>query len=178
MKQELTRNEKIEHKAYNLRAEEIFNAEMIKKKVIYLEILGEPESYSRERKGRGTHFYNPKGDKMNSFRMTCLKAMSKEDYNLTRDLIETNKEYRIELNIKFYLPIPKGDSLTTAALKNIQIIKPLGRPDLDNYIKFLLDSLHEVFYNDDSKVYKISAEKCYSINPRTEIFATLEMHDE
>ena len=45
------------------------------------------------------------------------------------------------------------------------------KPDIDNLIKFVMDSLsgHNGFFLDDNQVYTIYAEKLYSDNPRTEI---------
>jgi Holliday junction resolvase RusA-like endonuclease len=39
---------------------------------------------------------------------------------------------------------------------------PMVRPDLDNYIKAILDALNEVVYKDDAQIVKILAEKKYS----------------
>lgn len=45
-------------------------------------------------------------------------------------------------------------------------------PDLDNMIKFYLDVAIGVIYEDDKQVVKITAEKVYSKEPRTEITIT------
>lgn len=38
----------------------------------------------------------------------------------------------------------------------------LARPDCDNILKTICDSLNGIAYNDDSQVYKISVQKIYS----------------
>ena len=45
------------------------------------------------------------------------------------------------------------------------------KPDIDNLIKYVLDSLsgHNGFFLDDNQIYTIYAEKLYSDKPRTEI---------
>ena len=45
------------------------------------------------------------------------------------------------------------------------------KPDIDNLIKYVLDSLsgQNGFFLDDNQVYTIYAEKLYSDKPRTEI---------
>lgn len=43
------------------------------------------------------------------------------------------------------------------------------RPDLDNLVKFYLDVAIGVLYEDDKQVVKITADKMYSVEPRTEI---------
>ena len=41
---------------------------------------------------------------------------------------------------------------------------PVRKPDLDNYIKLLLDSINEVLLEDDSQITHIDAKKRYSSN--------------
>lgn len=43
------------------------------------------------------------------------------------------------------------------------------RPDLDNLIKFVLDVMNGIVFNDDKQVVRIIAEKMYDKEPRTEI---------
>ena len=51
------------------------------------------------------------------------------------------------------------------------------RPDVDNYVKFVMDAMgNGIFYNDDSKIALVEVAKKYSFNPRTEI--TIEEIDE
>lgn len=47
-----------------------------------------------------------------------------------------------------------------------------SRPDLDNMIKFILDVGNGILYADDAQVVKITAEKKYDKEPRTEITIT------
>jgi Holliday junction resolvase RusA-like endonuclease len=48
------------------------------------------------------------------------------------------------------------------------VIRPLTRPDLDNYIK-QLDCLNGIVFHDDSQIVELKAEKFYSARPRLEI---------
>jgi Holliday junction resolvase RusA-like endonuclease len=44
------------------------------------------------------------------------------------------------------------------------------RPDVDNYLKFVMDAMgNGIFYNDDSKIALVEVAKKYSLKPRTEI---------
>lgn len=141
----------------------------IEEKEINFTILGSPQSYSRERKtSRGNHFYNPKTGKMNDFRKQVAKGLSKEDYNFCKNLISNNSSYSLSIIVDFFIKTPESDSLEKAALKEAKIDTAVKRPDIDNYQKFFLDSLHDVFYADDSLVSEIHARKFYSIDPRTE----------
>ena len=54
-------------------------------------------------------------------------------------------------------------------------ILPAQRPDIDNYQKLLLDAMHDVIYEDDSRVVLMEGQKFFSINPRIEIKAEIEI---
>ena len=41
------------------------------------------------------------------------------------------------------------------------------RPDIDNYIKFVMDCLNGLVYKDDSQVVDIYSNKLYATNPQT-----------
>ena len=49
------------------------------------------------------------------------------------------------------------------------IIRPTGRPDMDNVIKAILDSLNGRMWRDDSQVVSLHAEKRYGEIPRAEV---------
>ena len=54
-------------------------------------------------------------------------------------------------------------------------LRPLTKPDLDNYAKGIKDSLTGVIWTDDSKVVELMVRKFYSLNPRAEVrIKTLE----
>lgn len=76
----------------------------------------------------------------------------------------------LEVNATFYLPFQSGAS---QKLKNKMIgkFRPL-RPDLDNYIKYILDVSNKILFHDDSIVVVIHAQKIYDSIPRTEFTIT------
>lgn len=144
---------------------------------VYLIRSGKPEAYARERKGRGG-FYNPKGQLMLEHRKDLLKSISKQERDTLKELISSDKEYYVELTLKYYVPVPKTDSKKNQILKLNDILLPISRTgDLDNLDKFYLDTCHDVLYDDDKRVVRISAEKHYSIDPRVEITANFTIID-
>lgn len=48
-------------------------------------------------------------------------------------------------------------------------IRPTKKPDLDNIIKIILDSLNGIAYIDDSQVVNLTVEKRYAEKPRVEL---------
>ena len=78
----------------------------------------------------------------------------------------------VSLTVDFFFPRPKSHYKTG---KNSNVLKENApkmhtkRPDIDNLIKFIADSLNGVFWTDDSIIYHIFSGKFYSESPRTEI---------
>lgn len=137
-------------------------------------IEGKPENYVRERSSsKNNHFYNPKQKIIEDYRKSFIHQLKKSEYNEIKSFIDSDS-YSVDVHCEFYIPIPKNDSNIIAAKKEMKLILPDKRPDLDNYIKLLLDSLHNVVYSDDAKVCSFTAEKFYSINPRTEILIKIK----
>lgn len=136
-------------------------------------IPGKPENYVRERTGRN-HFYTPKTDIRQKCRIECIRQLGKETHDRIKKLIaENNDAYTVYLDVSYYYPIPLGDSIAVAAMKEAGYINPTVRIDLDNYDKFLLDALHEVIYDDDKHVISINSRKLFSLTPRTVVTATI-----
>jgi len=73
----------------------------------------------------------------------------------------------LHLDAFFYFPIPK------AQLKhNKENTLYVGRSDLDNLVKYILDCCNEVVFRDDALVVSMNARKLYSLKPRTEFTLT------
>lgn len=167
---------KLEDKAY---VEDVINKRLSTKKTLYLELkkLGDPVSDSRPRTGRGGHFYNPKSSKSEEFRKYFKEVMTPENRLFLEEIIkDTSAEYYISMEVDYYLKIQKANSIANKVLKESKIIRPDTRPDIDNYDKFLCDSLHEVLYDDDKRVVSMTSNKYYSLNPRTEIRVYYEIY--
>ena len=46
---------------------------------------------------------------------------------------------------------------------------PAIKPDIDNYVKAILDALNGVAFRGDKQIISLNAKKLYSDKPRTEI---------
>ena len=73
------------------------------------------------------------------------------------------------LSVTFHLPIPKSWSKAKQKAAQDGELLPVTRPDIDNYIKAVMDALNGVAYEDDSQVVTLTAAKLYSADPRVEI---------
>jgi Holliday junction resolvase RusA-like endonuclease len=68
----------------------------------------------------------------------------------------------LEVSIKFFMPHKTKKPGSWHSV----------RPDLDNMVKFYLDVAIGILYEDDKQIAKITAEKVYDTNSRTEITLT------
>jgi Holliday junction resolvase RusA-like endonuclease len=65
----------------------------------------------------------------------------------------------LKITARFFVPRPKRP----------KSVRPITRPDLDNYLKGVLDALNEMIWQDDSQIVALDAEKFYvmdDIGPR------------
>ena len=75
----------------------------------------------------------------------------------------------IVITIRAYRSIPKSKSNKFKALAESGEIRPVVKPDCDNFAKSCLDALNKITFNDDSQVVSLLVQKYYSTEPRTEI---------
>lgn len=55
----------------------------------------------------------------------------------------------------------------------LQYLHPTSKPDADNFLKIVMDSMNKVVWNDDSQVIDARVVKKYSERPRLEISISL-----
>ena len=147
-------------------------------RIISFSVPGKPTALSRprfRRTGKFVQVYNPQSELEEAFKNSVKSQLKTEDSEFLHTLLTSKKTFYISVGCVFYIPIQKNSSKKNIALKLNNEIRPDTRPDIDNYIKFVLDSLHNVFYLDDSCVTEISyARKQYSDQPRTDVEVRIE----
>lgn len=67
----------------------------------------------------------------------------------------------VSVAIDAVFPAPTGWSKATRRQALAGLIKPTGKPDLDNVAKAVLDALNGIAYTDDSKVTELHVSKRY-----------------
>lgn len=82
----------------------------------------------------------------------------------------------VSLRIKVYVATPKSKprKWRETALRAIYPIRPITKPDVDNYAKQILDVMSGTFFEDDRQVVDLSISKFYGEIPRWEIILTGE----
>jgi len=131
---------------------------------IKLTVLGVPKAQGRHKhfqRGKFSGTYDPSSAKKETF-ASILQA----------EAPETPISTPIALNVIFYMPRPKahyGTGAKSEMLKDTAPEMQSSKPDIDNLVKFVQDSLNGIFYKDDALICSLSANKIYSDRPRTEI---------
>ena len=75
----------------------------------------------------------------------------------------------ISVTIKFFRKVQKSVSKKEHARRTQGHVRPIVKPDLDNYVKSTLDALNGVIWTDDATIVELNASKWYADDPRIEI---------
>lgn len=75
----------------------------------------------------------------------------------------------LDMRIKAYYSIPKSKSKKIKALMLEGLIRPTKKPDMDNVVKVIADSLNRIAYRDDTQIVDCQCRKFYSDIPRVEV---------
>lgn len=71
-------------------------------------------------------------------------------------------EGRIKVEIKAYFSIPKSAKKTDEKQMLENKISPTKKPDIDNIVKVILDSMNKFAFKDDTQITKLEVEKIYA----------------
>lgn len=85
-------------------------------------------------------------------------------------LRDAGRTHGIAVTLRFWCPIPAG--LSKRKRESLDGKLCLKKPDIDNYVKLVLDALNGIAWKDDNAVASIAASKGYSFEPRTEVCIT------
>ena len=119
-----------------------------------------PKASKRPRKGKYS-FYVPDAN-----------ANKKEIRKLIKDQIPSDfvrGDSEIYIDIKCYIKTLNAFSNTDKELAEDEYIRPITKPDVDNYMKTYLDAFNGLLWLDDGQVVDARLRKYYSECPRTEI---------
>mgnify|MGYP004577706045 FL=1 len=115
-------------------------------------VYGKPQAKQRPRFTRSGHVYTPK--ETASYE-NLVKISYREKYG------EMMLKNAIRADITVSVAIPKSVSKKKFWEMQGNNIYPTKKPDCDNIIKSILDSLNGVAYEDDKQVVKVSCVKLY-----------------
>lgn len=75
----------------------------------------------------------------------------------------------VDMRIMAYFTIPASASKKKQKQMEDGEIRPTKKPDMDNIIKVVADSLNQIAYRDDAQVVDCQLRKYYSRQPRIEV---------
>lgn len=153
-----------EEKAHNRFLEKIKKRkeeiESILFKEITLIISDSPRASKRPRKGKYS-FYVPDAAKN---KKDILKLIQGQ---IDKNFIKATSE--VYIDIKCYIPILSSFSKIDTELAEMGLIRPITKPDIDNYMKTYMDAFNDFLWSDDGQVVDGRLRKYYSKNPRVEV---------
>lgn len=124
-------------------------------------VFGEPMGKQRpkfSRRGSCVHTYTP--DKTVSY-----ENLVKLEYERQCGNNSFPKGTEIKMHIEAYFSIPKSTSRKKTTQMLDKYIRPTKKPDADNIIKIIADSLNGIAYYDDSQIVSCKCDKYYDSQP-------------
>ena len=102
-------------------------------------------------------------------RTTFYENLVKLEYQRQCPGRRFDDEVALEMRIKAYYPIPGSISKKKQAAMEAGEIRPTVKPDSDNVMKIIADSLQGVAFKDDKTVVFCQIEKYYSRVPHVKV---------
>lgn len=122
-------------------------------------ILGEPRGKQRPRVTKGGIAYTPK-------ETVQYENLVRLEYRRQCNDFKFEDGTPLDARITAYYGIPKSVSKKKRQAMLDHKIRPMKKPDLDNVVKLVLDSINSIAYRDDVQVVDCQVRKFYSENPR------------
>jgi len=121
-------------------------------------VQGEPVAKGRPRMTRRGFAYTPAATRKYEAhaRMAAQLAMD------GRPPIETP----VRIEVLAELPIPASWSERKKAEAITGTVRPTSRPDVDNYVKAILDAINTIVVADDSQIVELHAAKKFGVSPK------------
>jgi len=130
-----------------------------------IEIHGNPSCLPRARtswKSKQRH-YNPATKALQSFKNTIKSILPQTQLGYIYP-----KGVSITLTLIFYMRRPNSDFINKErGIDRLRQMLPLTQPkvpDVDNLVKFALDGMNQLIYEDDRQVVKLTAYKLFDNN--------------
>ena len=111
----------------------------------------------------------PKGKGRPRFCRNTGHAMVRTEYSAAYPEFKFPDGTMLDMRIMAYYSIPKSASKKKKASMLANEIRPTKKPDMDNVVKVIADSLNQVAYRDDTQIVDCQCRKFYSETPRVEV---------
>ena len=131
-----------------------------------IEIPGDPQSDSRPRAAKLGNFIKIYDSKAAEKKLTKTLIMCQTDQADSKEISEAKS---FGVYFYFYFEPPKSWSKKKQHAAIHGDIPHTCKPDIDNLVKFYLDCMNKIIFNDDSQVIHLSAQKFYADESKTVI---------
>ncbi|MBN6887492.1 Holliday junction resolvase RusA-like endonuclease [Cytobacillus horneckiae] len=131
--------------------------------MIKITVFGEPVAQGRPRAttiNGQVRMYDPAKSKNFKEYVKLVASQNRPPELLTGPLV---------MSVIVFKPVLKSFSKKKVAAAESGELRPMTKPDVDNYVKGIKDALKSVIWKDDSQVVDLLVSKYYSQNPRVEI---------
>ncbi len=128
-------------------------------------ILGEPAGKGRPR----SSVFNGKIVVRTPKETVLYENLVRTEYRRQVGNFKFDDGQPLDLRVMAYYGIPKSVSKKKRQQMIDGLYRPTKKPDADNIIKAIADSLNNIAYKDDSQLADVQIRKFYSSNPRVEV---------
>ena len=118
--------------------------------MIRFKVTGKPIALKRHRMTKRGFTYDPSKKDKSLFLFDCMNHIPKEPL-----------KGALHIEMMFIFKRPKSHFNRSGSLKSRAKKEHTSKPDIDNLVKFVLDSLSSNFFEDDRQVVSINALKVY-----------------
>ena len=132
--------------------------------VLAFTVPGEPVAWARARGSGSARFTAPRQKAFkNTLAQFAWAAGARAEKRLPAAV-------PLALTVRVYLPVPRSWKPDHRAAALAGLIRPVGKPDLDNWVKLPMDALNALVWTDDCQVVEfVDCGKFYSGEPRLEV---------
>lgn len=126
-------------------------------------VYGEP-------KGKGRPRFNTKtGHAITPADTASYENLVRLEWQKVYGTAGFSKDTMLDMRIKAFYKIPKSVSKKKRTEMLAGKIRPTKKPDMDNVVKIIADSLNNLAYYDDTQIVDCQCRKFYSEQPRVEV---------
>ena len=134
-------------------------------KQIKFTIPGEPKGKGRPRvvnRGGFSKAYTPKDT-------VAYENLVRLEYGYQVKDFKFPDGAQLDMRIQAFYGIPKSASKKKRGLMLEGMLRPTKKPDMDNVVKIIADSLNQIAYKDDTQIVDCQCRKFYGEEPRVEV---------
>jgi len=125
-------------------------------------VYGPPGAKGRPRFTKSGFVHTPK-------KTVAYENLVKVEYGFQTDHYRFEDDALLDMRVIAFYPIPKSAAKWQREMMLDGEVRPGKKPDLDNVLKVIADSLNEIAYHDDSQIVDCQIRKFYSEDPRVEV---------